>query len=307
LNWEHIEMREGSHRAQTHGSAQQRIQEGIRESRSGSLRVTITRRPLFVAVLLLVMLLLLGACNRPELPALPSLPGLTEELRQIPEALEGLNLPDLTGVDIPGLDSLPILTTPPGAIVFAGPTERRVVAGERVPGTDVTFEGVEESQAIFTIQGMRSPRVMGDSIIYDGSWPGLPGSRYSVHYRIYRIANDGVRLAGVQQLLILDLQPQPGAAPASAQELNFPYTDAVSTAGDTIAGTTLGYLGKYERGAQLTGLPEGEYPYRNTSDSIRWEGSLRPDVGAQFDLRMLTYGVDGARVGGTVTVTLPGG
>jgi hypothetical protein len=251
-------------------------------------------------------LLLAAGCRPEQLPEFPDLPGLTQELRQIPDALQDLQLPDLSGIELPSLDSLPQLTAPPGAILFSGPTERRLNAGERLPGTDIAFTGVEGEQAIFTIDGMRSPRAIGDSLDFDGEWPGIPGSSYSARYRIYRISDSAVRVAGVHQLLLPDISPQVGPAPAGSLELRFPYTDAVVVGADTIAGTTLGYLGKYDRGAQLTGLPQSEYPYRATGDSILWEGTLRPDVGARFNLRMLTYGADGARVGGTVAVTLPG-
>ncbi|MGL4651802.1 MAG: hypothetical protein ACRC1H_20505 [Caldilineaceae bacterium] len=254
----------------------------------------------------LLALLLLAACSSPQLPEIPDLPGLTEELRQIPEALQDLQLPDLSGIELPSLDTLPQLSAPPGSILFSGPSERRLEVGERLPGTDISFTGIENGQAVFSIAGMRSPRATGDSLEFSGAWPGLPGSDYSAHYRIYRIGEQNVRVAGVHQLLVPNISPQVGAAPAGAFEIRFPYTDAVNVGGETIAGTTLGYLGKYERGAQLTGLPMSDYPYRATGDSILWEGTLRPDIGARFNLRMLTYGADGARVGGTVALFLPG-
>jgi len=259
-----------------------------------------------VLVVSLVLLLLLSGCGRPELPSLPELPGLTDELSQIPEALQDLQLPDLSGVELPSLDSLPLLSAPPGAILFSGPMERRLQAGERLPSTDITFTGIENGQAVFTVMGMRSPRSTGDSLDFDGQWPGIMGSSYSARYRIYRISEQNVRIAGVHQLMIPNIAPQAGAMPTGGFEMRFPYVDSVGAGGDQITGTTLGYLGKQERGAQLTGLPESDYPYRAMGDSILWEGMLRPDVGARFDLRMLTYGAENARVGGTVALFLPG-
>ena len=96
------------------------------------------------------------------------------------------------------------------------------------------------------------------------------------------------------------------ATASGTVELRFLYTDAVLV-GEQIRGTTLEYLGRYERGAQFLGWPQSEYPYRAVGDSILWQGALRPEVGADFNLRLLAYGLDGSRVGGTVTVLLPSG
>jgi hypothetical protein len=255
------------------------------------------RRILFTLLLALTA----SACSAPELP---SLPGLPEELRQIPDALRGIELPDLSGIDLPGLDALPAIQTPPGGIVYNGPTERSLEPGERIPGTDITFVEVRDGQAIFSIGGMQAPRRNGDSLDYDGSWPGVDGSSYHARLRLYRTGTDSVRVAGVHQLMLPAIAPALGAK-GSGSELTFPFIDGVETGGDTIAGTTYGYLGRYERGAQLAGVPDNLYPYRSVGDSIEWEGSLRPGVGVDYDLRVIVYGVEGLRVGGTVTVVLP--
>lgn len=265
-------------------------------------RINVARR---IATLLFVALFL-AACKSPELPEIPDLPGLTEELRRIPDALRDLQLPDLSGVELPSLTSLPQLSAPEGALLLSGPTERRLQPGESLPGTRILFQGVDGDQAIFLQDDLRSPRRVGDALTFSGEWPGLSGSNYSVHYRVYRVGNNDVRVAGVHQLLVPSLAPQEGVAATGTVELRLPYTDAVLV-GEQILGTTLGYLGKYERGAQLSGLPASVYPYRASGDSIVWEGALRPDVGARFNLRMLNYGADGARVGGIVTLRLPGG
>lgn len=250
--------------------------------------------------------LLLAACSRPQLPQIPDLPGITDELQAIPEALQDRELPDLAGLELPGLDSLPSLTAPAGGILLSGPGERRLNPGERLPGTDISFTGIENGQAVFQIAGLRSARAMGDSLIYDGEWPGLPGSRYSLHFRIYLVGEDDVRTAGVHQLMVPSINPQMDATASGSAELHFLFTDAVNV-GEPIIGTTLEYLGRYERGAQFLGWPQSQYPYRNTGDSIVWQGALRPEVGARFNLRLLTYGMEGARVGGAVTLLLPPG
>lgn len=260
-------------------------------------------RTLCALALALVATLHTAGCAGAEFPALPGIP---DELRAIPSALQGLQLPELSGIALPGIDQLTDLQAPDGALLLAGPTASRLAAGERLPGADITYLRVEGENAVFEIAGMRSPRRMGDAVDFSGEWPGLPGSTYQVRTRIYGYTAEGVWLAGVQQLLVPDVTPERGGQLQDGVTLRFPFVDGVQADGlDTIAGTTFGYMGKYARGAQLSGVPEGEYPYRAVGDSIVWEGTLRPHVGAAFDLRTLAYGRESLRVGGTVAVTLP--
>ncbi len=250
-----------------------------------------------------ILTLLVAGCAPSEYPALPGIP---DELRAVPKALEGLELPELSGIALPGIEELGVLVAPSGGIVFAGPTAPKLAAGERLAGTDITFIGKDGEDALFDIAGMRSSRRIGDSLDFSGSWPGLDGSSYEARLRMYGYTGEGAWLAGVQKLVIPAIEPTPGALPTGAVTLHFPFVDGVHIgAGETISGTTLGYLGKYERGAQILGLPESEYPYRKTGDSINWSGTLRADVGAKYDLRTLIYGKESLRVGGTVAVTLP--
>ncbi len=274
-------------------------------------RCSLTTSTNLLCVLLLFTALALSACVPSEYPPLPGIP---EELRAIPDALAGMDLPELSGIALPGLDALGVLTAPPGGIVFAGPTAPQVAAGARLPGTDITYVGkggtlgevsAENEDAIFTIAGLRSARRVGDSVDFDGAWPGIPGSIYQVRLRIYAFNDNGVWLAGVQQLLLPNIAPERGRAPDGVVTLRFPFVDGVEADGsDTIHGTTFGYMGKYARGAQLSGPNESEYPYRAVGDSIAWQGTLRPEVGAKYDLRALAYGRESLRVGGTVALVM---
>ena len=158
--------------------------------------------------------------------------------------------------------------------------------------------------AEFLIDGLRSTRLVGDSLDHDGAWPTLPGTTYNLRMRLYRIGNDSVRVAGVNQLTIHDIAPQPGNVTWPTDELRFPFT--VNPApGDGIKGSTLGYEGVDDRGAIMTGLAADEFPYRKVGDSIRWSGLLRSDIGVDYNLRMLNYGDGGARVGGLITLQVP--
>jgi hypothetical protein len=154
--------------------------------------------------------------------------------------------------------------------------------------------------------GLRSVRTIGDSLDFDGSWPGLPDAEYHLRARLYLISGNSVRVAGVHQLILRNIQPSvDNSVSLSGQTIQFPFTVAIN-AGETIAGTTLRYVGSDERGAQLGGLAEGEYPYRKVGDSILWKGRVRTDVAVSYSLRMLYYTTTQARVGGVVTVALPG-
>lgn len=264
-----------------------------------------------VVLFLLLLTLSLNACSTPELPTmpdlsqLPQLPGIPESLRDIPDLLGQLGLPDLSSIpNLPQIEDLPGLQTPAGAIVFNGPTERRLNIGDRLPGTDITLTNVTADGAEFQIAGMRSVRAMGDSLDFDGVWPTATGIDYNLRMRIYYIGDSYVRAAGVHRFVVYNAQPQKENVTLGSNTMKFPFTVGVNKGG-TIAGTTLGYVGMEDRGGQISGLPEGDYPFYKIGDSVQWKGYVRPDIPAEFNIRMLYYDANGARVGGVVTVAIP--
>lgn len=269
------------------------------------------RRVRAAVLTLLASFVLLAGCaditiEAPELPELPELPTLPAELPSLEEMARDLGLPDLSQIpDLPQLVDLPIQQTPEGAINFNGPTERQIAIGERLPGTDIVLAEITPDGAVFEIGGLRATRQIGDSLDSDGSWPGAEEADYSLRLRVYYVGDEGVRAAGVHQLVVYNVQPQADSAVSLANEtVRFPFTVGVA-AGETITGTTLRYLGSEEAGAQLGGLAEGEYPYRRVGDSIVWRGRVRSNIAAEFQLRMLFYTGEQARVGGLVTLDLP--
>ena len=274
-------------------------------------------------ILALVVLSLLTACGGEKLPEMPAVPDTIKELpgaqaildelpaalEDLPNALEELGLPDLSQIaGIPQLDDLPAMQAPPGGIIFNGPTEFRLVPGETIPGTDIRLTAVTDEGAEFSISGQRSLRVIGDSLDFDGNWPGLDGSFYNLRSRIYRVGNDSIRAGGVHQLTIDRIAPQEGtlvpAESTGAHTSRFLYSSAAGL-GEQFSGMTLGYAGADDRGAKLSGLPPDTYAYRKVGDSIAWQGTLRQDIAVAYAARMLLYGENSARIGGIVKVSLP--
>ncbi len=277
--------------------------------------------PLFLAGL---VLLLAGCGGLPSLPQVPDLSNvpvpdisqlpevgeLPAGLEQVPELLNqvdwnALQLPDLSGIPgLPQLEDLPLRAAPPGGIVFNGPTERRLRAGDRIPGTDIQLLSVDEDGAEFEIAGLRSKRLIGDSLDYDGPWPGAAGIEYNLRMRLYRVGDNAVRAAGVHQFVIPNIQPIETGQSVDDQTVRLPVTLSTGT-GAPFPGLTFGYGGSDERGAVITGLPEDEYPYRKVGDSVTWRGSLRADIPAEYNVRMLPYTDARGQLGGIVKLRLP--
>ncbi|MCB0112417.1 MAG: hypothetical protein KDE53_41115 [Caldilineaceae bacterium] len=262
--------------------------------------------------LVLIASFVVSACSAPELPQMPELPdmselpGIPDSLRDLPNLAQDLGLPDLSSIgNLPGLEDLPSLQTPPGAISYSGPTEYSLSVGDRLPGTDIVLTAITDNGAEFQIAGMRSVRNLGDSLDYDGDWSGIGGVSYNARFRLYYIGSSSVRAAGVHRFVIRDIQPVEADVTVNGNTLRMPFTVNVST-GEQIAGTTLSYGGQEERGGIINGLPAGDYPFRKIGDSISWKGYVRGDIPVQYNIRMLYYDDSRAQVGGIVTVALPG-
>ena len=273
------------------------------------------KRITFFLFSILLLLGLLAGCSKEDLPSLPklpdnvpnlsSLPAIPDALRKLPGLVEELGLPDLSKIaDLPTLENLPALQAPAGGIAYNGPTERKINIGERVPGTDIVLTAVNDGKAEFQIAGLHSVRNLGDSLDFDGAWPGLNGTTYTLRLRIYYIGTGYVRAAGVNRLVINQVQPAMNNNAPTGFTLKFPFTANVAS-GATIPGATYGYTGSDDRGGKLAGLPASEYPYRKVGDSIEWTGRIRPDISATYSLRMLVYSNDHAQLGGIVTLAVP--
>lgn len=262
-------------------------------------------------LLALFAALLVAGCGFSIPTKLPvEIPGIPSDWGELQGLMDEWGIPDLSELgNVPGLESLGGLQTPPGAIAFQGPVEMALSAGQTIPGTDIRFVQAEAgaSAAQFEISGLRAPRQLGDSLDFDGAWPGVGGVSYQLRLRVYQISNGGVRAAGVQRLVIANTTPTVANVNVESGGTQFRFPHSVTTAtGETFPGMTLGYAGQDDRGATLRGLPDGEYPYRKMGDSVEWSGMLTPQIPVVYQLRVMYYQEANATVGGVVVLSLPG-
>jgi len=250
------------------------------------------------------LVLTLAGCSLPSIPGLPAeIPG-NPQLPNL-DQLRDLGLPDLSSIpNLPQLTDLPILNAADNAIVFAGPTERRIAVGENLPGTDIVLAAITEAGAEFQIGGMRAMRAPGDSLDFDGNWPGISGVTYNLRMRVYLVSGDSVRAAGVHRLHVENITPQEQAVALQGTLLKIPYASSANR-GERLKGTSLGYMGNAERGAEFSGLPAGDFPYRKVGDSLLWRGFLRSDIPIEYNIRVAFYNDDSVQVVGIATVQLP--
>ncbi len=243
------------------------------------------------------------------------IPGMPSDWGELQGLMGELGIPDLSSfTNVPGLEALGGLQTPPGAIAYQGPLELGINAGQTIPGTDIRLVNAEAGADVaqFEIAGLRAPRRMGDSLDFDGAWPGISGVSYQLRLRVYQIGDGSVHAAGVQRLVIVNISPQVANEDLNDNEINgrgvtfaFPHT-VTSKSGELFPGMTFGYSGQDERGATLRGLSEGEYPYRKLGDSVEWAGVLTPKIAVVYHLRLLYYQETSATLGGVAIVNLPG-
>lgn len=266
------------------------------------------------ALMIGLITLMVTGCSIPlpgtgQLPV--EIPGVPSDWGDLAGLMGELGIPDLSSLaNVPGLEAFGGLQTPPGAISFQGPLEMSISAGQPIPATDMRLVQAESGAdaAQFEIAGMRAPRRLGDSLDFDGVWPGISGVSYHLRLRVYQIGNGQVRAAGVHRFVIENIAPQVANVDvenAGGATFSFPHT-VTSNTGELFPGMTLGYRGQEDRGANLSGLPEGEYPYRKLGDSVEWAGQLTPNIPVVYHLRLLYYQDANATVGGVVTIALPG-
>lgn len=245
----------------------------------------------------------------PQLPVNPALP-LLDDLSQLlqefdVELLRELGLPDLNAIpNLPQIDDLPGLAVGEDAISFAGPMDIRIGVGEFIPGTDIQLAGIVDGRAEFLFNGLRTERIMGDSLDFDGAWPNITGINYTLRLRVYLVGQEYVRSAGVHRLVVEGIHPVQQVVGLTEQALKIPYTGSANV-GAVLKGMTFGYAGINEQGAEISGMSAADFPFRKIGDSLRWQGMLRADLPSEFNVRIVRYSDSSLQVVGVVTLQLP--
>lgn len=72
--------------------------------------------------------------------------------------------------------------------------------------------------------------------------------------------------------------------------------------GKTLPGTDIKYMGRTDQGAQV-GIG-GQVALKRPLDSLDWHGTPASDVKVDYSLRVLTYGADSIKVGGTAKIVI---
>ena len=188
----------------------------------------------------------------------------------------------------------------PTQLTYNLPTTVTIGIGEALPGTDIVYQSSSDQGPYLLIQGQRALKRIGDSVNWKGT--PLPGVSVDLKLRVLWHSEQELRLGGTAKVVIKNIQPRPAAiSTSSAQSYSGPVAYGLAK-GATIPGSNLTYEGETDDGAKLGGI-EG-YPYRETGDSIFWEGKLRDDVNIRLDLRVVQFDEKGLRVGGLATIWL---
>lgn len=195
---------------------------------------------------------------------------------------------------------------------YKGPLKQDVLAASFLSGTNIKYLGLtEDSSAEVNIEGQRALKRRGDSLDWQGS--PVEGVTVELNQRLVSLSKEKLQLVGTLNMNVEDVVPKPGLIPQVPDKpsLNLvvykvPVVYRIK-AGEAIPGTTFTYIGKTETGAELSGLPEGDIPYRQTGDSITWKGQLRPKVYLDLVLRTTLYNEKRLNVTGLATIILATG
>ena len=203
----------------------------------------------------------------------------------------------IDGIGLVGTATPDPTPTPVGdSIHFQVPLYRTALpAGATVPGTMMTYVGVENNAYQVRIDGLPASKQSGDSFAWKGTVaPGVVG-----HYRL-RLAtavNGELYAAGPVDITVLS--PLPLELPNNQTPTGTLYFNEIVASyyvplGHAIPGTSLVYQGNSELGANLSGT--AGHPYFLQGDSLRWTGQLRDNVFVRYNLRFVTIEDEAIRV-----------
>jgi hypothetical protein len=165
-----------------------------------------------------------------------------------------------------------------------------------LPGANVQYVAENENGYEILIDGAQAVKKLGDSL----SWKGIsaPGVTLDYQLRILGVFFGQFEATGPLNIIIDDVLPVAGTAPEQA-DLYFDKLAITTSAkvGENFRGMSIGYAGKTEQGAQLTGV-DG-YAYREVGDSVDWEGQVRANVWLKASLRVTDITATELKLAGT--------
>lgn len=186
----------------------------------------------------------------------------------------------------------------PNPLTYNLPTALTIAAGEKLPGTDITYNYQDEDGAHLTIDGQGALKRKGDSL--SASFDPRPGASVDLELRVGWFTDEELHLVGTAKSAIKDVNPVPGTISTSAPiQFSGPVAYGIAK-GAIIPGSTIVFKEKTDEGIRLEGI-EG-HPYRKVGDSIFWEGTLEDDIYARLNLRVLQASESAIHVGGVVTL-----
>ena len=185
-------------------------------------------------------------------------------------------------------------------LIYTAPVEIGLDPGDFIPGTEIRFEGLDDTSAVIFIGNQRAVKQKGDSL----DWSGQPvvGTDVKLTLRIAWFTEVKLFLVGTARIQVEGPVPTVVNVPDDIP-MTYHAPVAYGVAREAlIPGTTVSYVGDAEEGAQLGGM-EG-YPFRKSGDSIVWEGKLRERVYLQMNARVVHFGADAMRVAGLATISI---
>lgn len=192
--------------------------------------------------------------------------------------------------------------TPPGTLVYGGPTEESIAAGSTMPGTSIRYVQKTTEGAEFLIADQRAVKKVGDSVQWKGNYG--PNLAADLGLRVALIRPEAVQLAGTVTLNVQNVQPAAASFPENPQIVyRVPVTYNVKQ-GERIPGTQYTYEGHDDQGARIGGLPPGEFPYRQVADSLVWTGRLADGVMLRLDLRVVFFTDQSLQLAGIATLAV---
>ena len=187
-----------------------------------------------------------------------------------------------------------------GELEYSGPTEQKVMLGETLPGTDISYVGYSEDGAEVLIGDQKAVKKTGNSLDWSGT--PVPGVEVTQVQRVLLANAEQLQTVGTVKIIVQDAVPTVAQFP---DQPTYRYKVAVIYTvkrGEAIPGTTVTYVRKTDSGAQLSGI--SGFPYRKLGDSIAWSGRLRSNVYLDMTLRVIAYTNNFMQVGGLAVIGL---